>query len=274
MLGAVIGDIIGSSYEFNNIKSKNFPLWTNQSRITDDTVCTIAVADSLIHNKDITNTLRSWCRRYPVGYGQKFKNWIDAPLPTPYNSWGNGAVMRISPVGFLYDDFNTSLKKGMEITNITHNHPDTAKAVEAYLMTMALIKSGVATQAIKEVIQTKYQYNMNRSVDKIRSTYDKFYVRCNKTVPEAIICALDAVSFEDAIRNAISLGGDSDTLACMTGALAELRFGIPPEMTRSALRYLDTGMKQVLRKLYQTPTQINTRRTPCPFPINNYERLF
>lgn len=115
---------------------------------------------------------------------------------------------------------------------------------------------------------------MNRSVDEIRSTYDKFYVRCNKTVPEAFICALDAVSFEDAIRNTVSLGGDSDTLACMTSALAELRFGIPPEMTRSALRYLDTGMKQVLRKLYQTPTPINTRRTPSPFPINNYERLF
>ncbi len=139
---------------------------------------------------------------------------------------------------------------------------------------MALIKGGIATQAIKEVIQTKYQYNMNRSVDEIRSTYDKFYVRCSKTVPEAIICALDAVSFEDTIRNAVSLGGDSDTLACMAGALAELRFGVPPEMTRSALRYLDTDMKQVLRKLYQTPTQINTSRTPCPFPINNYERLF
>ncbi len=256
MFGAVIGDIIGSAYEFNNVKTKDFPLWTKASHITDDTVCTIAVADSILNHKPIVETLQDWCRVYSIGYSKKFQEWVNSPFPEPYQSFGNGAVMRISPVGFLYRNVTEAIQKGTEITNITHNHPMAIQAVEAYLTTMHLIKNGENPHKIKAIIQEKYPYDMNRSVDEIRATYDKFYVRCERTVPEAIICALDATSFEDAVRNAVSLGGDSDTLACMAGALAELRFGVPTEMKQKALGYLNLEMAGILKQLYQEPKRI------------------
>lgn len=273
MLGAIVGDIIGSSYEFNNIKSKKIPLWITQSKITDDSICTLAVADSLLNRKPIVKTLQSWCRQYPVGYGKKFQEWIDSPSPKPYRSWGNGAVMRISPVGFLYENLKTALQKGCEITNITHNHPMSLKGVCAYLTTMFLLKKKISPITIKKIIQKKYHYDMDRSVDEIRETYNKFYVNCDRTVPEAILCTLNATSFEDAIRNAVSLGGDSDTIACMTGALAEIQFGIPSEISQKTLSYMDEKMKAIIKQLYQqSPIQINSQRVNLFHPINYHGR--
>lgn len=258
MFGAIIGDIVGSVYEFNNVKRKDFPFWTPTSHITDDTICTIAVADIVVNRKDPVQTMQDWCRRYPIGYAKRFQEWVDSPNPMPYESWGNGAVMRISPVGFAFSDMNQAYQTADKITQMTHNHHDSVQAVHAYLTTMDLVKKGIQPSEIKKRIQNQYQYDMSRSVDEIRAHYDKFYVRCAKSVPEAIICALDATSFEDGIRNAVSLGGDSDTLACMAGAIAELRFGVPPEMQQKALTYLDNDMKNVLNQLYALPTQIKT----------------
>ncbi len=254
MLGAIIGDVIGSPYEFNNVKHKNFDLWTPHSKLTDDSICTLAVADIILHDKPIEQTLQSWCRQHPVGYSKTFQAWVNSDTPSPYESWSDGAVMRISPVGFLYTDLNAALHKAIAITQVTHNHLIALQGVEAYLTAMFLIKDKKETTQIKEAIQSKFPYDMTRSVDDIRKTYDKFYVRCSKTVPEAIICALDATSFEDAVRNAVSLGGDSDTLACMAGALAELRFGIPDEIRQKAYGYLDNHMKSVLNELYHRQT--------------------
>ncbi len=254
MLGAIIGDIVGSAYEFHNVKEKDFDLWPKDAKITDNTVCTLAVADMILHTKEPAKTLQEWCRRYPVGYGKKFQEWIDSDNPKPYGSWGNGAVMRISPVGFYFNAPDKALEKALSITEVTHNHPLSLKAVAAYLQAMSLMKQGKNPQEIKDLVQHYYGYEMNRSVDEIRAHYNKFYVGCEKTVPEAMICALDATSFEDALRNAVSL-------ASMAGALAELRFGVPQEMKQKALGYLDSPMKILVNKFYTMKNYVNS---PAP----------
>lgn len=268
MLGAIIGDIIGSVYEARNIKSKDFELFSSNCRFTDDTVCTVAVADALINGKTAFETLRMWGKKYkdiqnppgffPTFFSGGFATWLESDNPVPYQAKTNGCVMRISPVPFLIRDLKTAEKKAIEITNLTHNHPDSINAALAYIRTIHMCQKEAPLFDIKNALSYYHGYDMNRTVDDIRPLYNKFYGSCNKSVPEAIICALDATSFEDTVRNAVSLGGDSDTLACMAGAIAEARFGIPDDIKKKARTYLPNEILTIMDKMYHIPVLIKS----------------
>ncbi len=243
MLGAVIGDIVGAPYEGRGrqIKTKDFPLFGPYSRFTDDTVCTAAVADILMHDKPPAETMQQWCRRHPrKGYGGNFGRWIYSPDPAPYKSWGNGAGMRVSPAAYLNkDSLSNALEASDKVTAVTHNHPEGMKGARAITHAIWLAFNGADPQEIRSEIVSTYGYDLSRSVDEIRPDYS-FDVSCQGTVPEAITCALEATSFEDAVRNAVSLGGDSDTLAAIAGPIAEALHGIPREIEEEAeCRLLD-----------------------------------
>jgi ADP-ribosylglycohydrolase len=251
MLGAIIGDIVGSVYEFDNIKSKDFPFFREDSRVTDDTVCTIAVADIILNYKEPVETMVYWCRKYPgMGYGNRFVKWFDLPWQEPYGSFGNGAAMRVSPAAFLAPSIQHARGLATIVTEITHNHPEGMKGALATTDAIWLAFNSVKPQEIRTHIETTYGYDMNRTVDAIRPTY-RFDETCMGTVPEAIVCALEAKDFEDAIRNAISIGGDSDTLAAITGAIAEARFVIPDELCQEALRRIPDDLRTVILQMYQ-----------------------
>ena len=257
MLGSVIGDIVGSRYEFHNIKTKEFSLFDDSCCFTDDTILTCAVAEHLISNKPIDVTLRKWAlkyqdRKYENGtidaFGKGFMQWVKTGISI--NSASNGCVMRISPIFHMLQNRNLDFQKVDEITKITHNHPESLNAVHAYIETGFLIKNKISLNKIKNIIENKYKYDLNQSIDEIRIGYNKFYVKCKNSVPQAIICALNAKSYEDALRNAVSLGGDSDTLACMAGGLAELRFEIPENIIIQAKKYMDDDIINLIKRFY------------------------
>ena len=254
MLGAVVGDIVGSVYEFRGMKRKEFePLFHPQSRFTDDTVCTVAVADALLNGKHPAIALREWCRRYQDvgGWGQRFAMWFIADEVEPaYGSFGNGAAMRIGPVGFLARDEAQVAEWAAEITSITHNHPDALAAAQATALAIYWLRHGRPPDEVRQTLQDRFQYDLSKSVDEIRPTYQRTE-SCAKSVPQALICALQATGFEDAIRNAVSLGGDADTQAAIAGSLAEARFGIPEPTAKAGWGYLPTDMRQVLTAAYQ-----------------------
>ena len=227
MLGAIIGDIAGSIYERYSIKTKDFPFFGDSCRLTDDSVCTIAVADVLLHDLPPAETMQKWCRRYPgAGYGGNFGMWIYADPPEPYNSYGNGAAMRVSPAAFLnHSNLDAALAASDKVTEITHNHSEGMKGARATTHAIWLAYQGERPENIRQVITTEYGYDLTQTVDEIRPDYS-FDVTCQGSVPQAITCALESVSFEDAVRNAISLGGDADTLAAIAGPIAEAMHGI------------------------------------------------
>lgn len=251
MWGAVIGDIVGSIYEWDNVKTKDFgPLLQPQSFFTDDTVCTIAVADILLNKKDPASTMRAWCRQHPdAGYGGNFKDWIYDADMGPYNSWGNGSAMRVSPAALLAGSREQMIESVHSVTIITHDHPEGIKGALATADAIYALRRGGTAADVRGLIEREYDYPLNRTVDLIRPDYD-FDVSCQGSVPEAIICALEATDFEDAIRNAISLGGDSDTIACIAGAIAEARFGISKELIAEASSRLPDDLRGMMDKLY------------------------
>lgn len=258
MFGAIIGDIIGSAYEFHNVKTKNFPLFTPKSCFTDDTILTCAVAEWLFLGGKPETVLRQWGnlykeRTYENGtvsaFGKNFMKWLETGKSS--NSKTNGCVMRLSPIGILENDMNKALDKALRLTAITHNHPESITATKAYIETMFLVKKKTPIPLIKNYITTKYEYDLSKSIDEIRPNYNKFYCSCKNSVPQAIICALNATSYEDAIRNAVSLGGDSDTLACMAGGIAELRFEIPEPIRKQACQRIDNNILSIIRTFYQ-----------------------
>ena len=254
MLGAIIGDIVGSVYEWHPIKTKDFPFFADDGFFTDDSVCTVAVADILLHDLPPAETLQKWCQRYPGrGYGGYFSLWIHADPPEPYDSYGNGAAMRVSAAAFLNrDDLAAALAAADKVTEITHNHPEGMKGARATTHAIWLAFHGEDPADIRQVITTEYSYDLTKTLDEIRPDY-AFDVTCQGTVPQAITCALESVSYEDAVRNAISLGGDADTLAAIAGAIAEVMHGIPDEIKRQAKdRYLTEApdMIAVLHKVY------------------------
>lgn len=253
MWGAVIGDIVGSIYEWDNVKTKDFgPLFQSGSFFTDDTVCTVAVADILLNGKDPATVMRAWCRQHPdAGYGGNFKDWVYDADMGPYNSWGNGSAMRISPAALLADSREQMLENARRVTAITHNHPEGLKGALATVDAIYALRRGAAPAEVRSFIELEYDYPLNRTLDMIRPDYD-FDVSCQGSVPEAIICALEATDFEDAIRNAVSLGGDSDTIACIAGAIAEARFGVPQAFVIEAEGRLDSAMRTVLAALYKS----------------------
>lgn len=247
MLGAIIGDIIGSVYELHPIKTTDFPLFQQHSRFTDDSVLTVAIADAILQRSGYADSLRAFGRRYPdAGYGGAFYNWIFDPESKPYKSWGNGAAMRVSPVGFAFSTVEMVLQEAERTAMVSHNHPEGIKGARAVALAVFLARTGWDKASIREEIRRRFGYHLDRTVAEIRPTY-RFDVSCQGTVPEAIVAFLDSTDFEDAIRKAISLGGDSDTLACIAGGIAQAYYKvIPPEIVREARRRLPTVLLQTI----------------------------
>ena len=252
MLGAIIGDIAGSAFEFNNYRSKDFtPFFHAKARFTDDTVCTVAIADALLTGKAPAATLREWCRRYfdNGGWGQRFALWIGDDDMGPYNSLGNGGAMRVSPAGLLADSVDDAISLANYVTAITHSHPEGMRGAAATAVAIHLAKSGTSSDGIRQAITERFGYNLSMTVDQIRPGY-RHTERAADSVPQALVCALEATDFEDAIRNAISIGGDSDTIAAIAGGVAEARFGIDEAIATQAWRLLPADMRAVLSDLY------------------------
>jgi ADP-ribosyl-[dinitrogen reductase] hydrolase len=252
MLGSVIGDIVGSVYEFDNYKYKNFsPFFHQDAFFTDDTICTIAVADSLLNNIEPSQSLRHWCRKYwhIGGWGLRYQKWVLDESMGPYNSCGNGSAMRVSPAGYLAKSIDHAIELSNRVTEVTHNHPEGLKGAAATAVAIYIAKSTQNAENVRTAIVERFGYDLSRCVDQIRKTYE-YNELAQTTVPEALICALDANNYEDAIRNAISIGGDSDTIAAIAGGVAEALFGIDESIREKGLSYLPEDMKQVLHAFY------------------------
>jgi ADP-ribosylglycohydrolase len=249
MIGAIAGDIIGSIYEHRPIKTKDFPLFRESSRFTDDTVLTVALAHAILNQHPYDDSLRTLGRRYPsAGYGRSFYEWLNAENPRPYNSWGNGSAMRVSPVGFAFATEEEVLSQANMTAAVTHNHPEGIKGAQAVALAVFKARTGSGKERIRNRISQHFDYDLDRTVDEIRKGY-AFDVSCQGTVPEAIIAFLDSASYEDAVRNAVSLGGDSDTLACITGGIAEAFYGgVPADVRREALARLPPDLLEIVRQ--------------------------
>ena len=233
MIGAIAGDIIGSVYEPAPIKSTDFPLFQPRSRFTDDSVLTVAIADALLTGRSYLDTVRDWGRRYPhAGYGGAFFEWLCAADPQPYHSWGNGSAMRVSPVGWAFDSEDEVLRQARLSAAITHDHPEGIKGAQATALAVYLARTGAEKATIRARIQTPFGYDLAGTVDALRPGY-MFDVSCQGSVPAALIAFLDAESYEETVRNAVSLGGDSDTLACIAGGIAEAFYGGVPDSIRA-----------------------------------------
>jgi ADP-ribosylglycohydrolase len=225
MLGAIAGDIIGSIYEATGFKSKVFQLFDGASRFTDDSVLTIAVAKAILEGLDYRTAILALGRRYPdAGYSGQFRAWLASELPCAYQSYGNGAAMRVSPVGFAFDNEQRVLSEARRTAELSHDHPEGIKGAQATALAVFLARTGATKQAIRTELATRFEYDLGRTVDEIRSTY-RIDLSCQGTVPQAVVCFLESDSFEDAVRNAVSLGGDSDTLACIAGTIAHAFYG-------------------------------------------------
>lgn len=264
MLGAIIGDMVGAPYEFNPIKTKDFELFTDESTYTDDTILTVAVAEALLTVGDIPDpdpsrlsaiigyNLRKWARRYPNpkgGYGNMFNAWINSNDPEPYNSYGNGAPARVSPAGWIYDEGKVTRRVAFLTAGVTHNHPEAIDATEAVALAIYEARKGYGKDRIAEYIEDIYDYDISTDLDVIRLSYN-FTERAKDTVPQAIRCYLESTSFEDAIRNAVSLGGDADTLAAIAGSIAEAEYGIPDDIKQEAMKRLPSDMQEVVKAFY------------------------
>lgn len=252
LIGAIAGDIIGSIYEFNPIKSIDFPLFKEHSRFTDDTVMTIANADWLLTGDSLSGIMLDYGNRYPrAGYGKSFYNWLQKDIPQPYNSFGNGSAMRVSPVGWVLDTLEETLKKAKESAEITHNHPEGIKGAQATAACIYLARTGKSKQEIKGYIESTFGYNLSQTCDEIRIAY-QFDVTCQGSVPESIIAFLESKDFEDAIRLAISLGGDADTMGAITGSIAEAYYrNVPDHIKEEILKRLPEEFINVMEKFYK-----------------------
>ncbi|MCX7113096.1 MAG: ADP-ribosylglycohydrolase family protein [Proteobacteria bacterium] len=249
MIGAITGDIVGSVYEWHNIKSKEFLLFTDKCFFTDDSILTIALADTILTGTPYIENLKTFYRWYPQGgYGGSFHKWAQSKHSEPYNSWGNGAAMRISPVGYAFDDLDTVLREAEKFTAITHNHTEGIKGGQSVAASIFLARTGKTKEEIRHYIETQFGYDLCRHVDDIRPTYT-FDVSSQGTVPQAIRAFLDSTDFEDAIRTAISLGGDSDTLACITGGIAQGFYGgVPSGIQKTVYSILDERLGAITRR--------------------------
>ena len=253
MFGALIGDLVGSVYEWNNYKAKDFqPLIHPRAFLTDDTVLTVAVADAFLNGRGLVDSFKDWGGRYPnSGWGGRFSRWLFSEDAEPYGSFGNGAAMRVSPVVLLADDLDEILELARLSAAVTHDHPEGVKGAQVTAMAIHYARLGYASEDIRSLVADFSGYNLDRSVDDIRPGY-RFDVTCQGSVPEALICALEATSFEDALRNAIYIGGDSDTLAAIAGPVAEARFGIPQAIGMEAWARVPMDMRSVIERLYES----------------------
>lgn len=249
VLGAITGDMVGSVYEFENHKTKSFPLFTAQSTFTDDTILTVAVADVLLNGGTYTEAFKRYYQLYPNpcgSYGARFQSWAASEKSAPYGSWGNGSAMRVSPVAYGFDTLDEVLDAARQTAAVTHNHPEGIKGAQATAMAIFLARQGKSKDVIRSTVTAQFDYDLSRTLDQIRPTY-QFNESCQETVPEAITAFLESVSFEDAIRCAISLGGDSDTLTCITGAIAEAFYGqVPTAIADQVWQRLDQPLRAVV----------------------------
>lgn len=264
MYGAVLGDIVGSVYEWHAIKTKDFPLFSEHSRFTDDSVMSMAVAevcldiagkaDGLPADDDIralfADAMRKWGKKYPrAGYGGSFRRWLAAPGAEPYNSWGNGSAMRASAAGWLFDSLEKTRHIARLSAEVTHNHPEGIKGAESTACAIYILRTGGTKADVKDYVVREFCYDLDRTVDGIRPKYS-FDVSCQGTVPEAIICFLEGSSTEDTVRNAVSLGGDADTLGCIAGSIAEAMWGVPEALKAEVEKRVDSQMQQILRNVH------------------------
>lgn len=240
ILGAAAGDIVGEIYEFNNLRSEEFPLFAEESTFTDDTVMTYAVADALLRAFDegepistaLIECMREYGRRHPMrGYGFRFDNWLhsDRTHPEPYNSWGNGSAMRVSPAAWVCSTLESVEFVAAETAKVTHNHPEGIRGAQATASCIYLARIGTSNDDIRTFVSTRYGYDMDFTLDQIRPTYE-FVESCQGSVPQAIEAFLESDGFEDAIRKAISIGGDSDTIGAIAASIAQGRYGVPDEI--------------------------------------------
>ena len=257
MYGAILGDIIGSPYEFDmGNKSKDFPLFSRNSTYTDDTVMTIAVADAFLNAPEDEEMIRQrliasmqrFGKLFPrAGYGGMFRRWLKESDPKPYGSYGNGSAMRVSSVGWLFDDLQTVRHMARLSAEVTHNHPEGIKGAEATASAIFLARTGSTKAEIKACIEEHFHYDLSRTCDEIRPTYHHVE-SCQETVPEAITAFLEGDSFEDVIRTAVSLGGDCDTLTAIAGSMAEGFYGVPEELKQQCRERLPEDLRQVLER--------------------------
>ena len=264
MIGAIIGDVIGSVYEFNNHRSKEFPLFQASSDFTDDSVLTFATAKVLLDGGDYAATYQQFARAYPHrGYGGRFSRWIKLDDPKPYNSFGNGSAMRIAPIGFAFADAETTLEEAKRSAEVTHNHPEGIKGAQAVALAIWMARKGEGKAAIQRAIEKQFGYDLSRDCDFIRQV-NKFDETCQGSVPEAITCFLESVDFEDCIRLSISIGGDSDTIACIAGGIAQAYYRDIPNwiitetkarLPQEFLEILDRFEERTLRDSSQRPGQ-------------------
>ncbi|MHA1584790.1 MAG: ADP-ribosylglycohydrolase family protein [Promethearchaeota archaeon] len=257
MLGAIFGDIVGQPFEIHPIKSKDFPLFNPNSHFTDDTILSVAIAKWILEAGDLASIVQKFARTYPnSGYGSNFIQWIYQTDPKPYNSWGNGSAMRVSPVGYAYDNIEDVLLYAKKSAEITHNHPEGIKGAQATASAIFFARTGKTKQEIKKFISSSFSYDLSFSLDEIRPGYH-FDASCQGTVPQAIVAFLESTSFEDAIRNAVSLGGDSDTLACITGGIAQAFYGIPLRCVDYVFGKLDKNLANIVREFTEKYRCIN-----------------
>lgn len=263
MIGAIIGDIAGSRFEWHNRKSKDFEFFNKHCRFTDDSVMSLAVCEALLNSKDNNSDLgeetvismQKSGSTYPrAGYGGAFRKWLKADNPQPYNSWGNGSAMRVSGCGYAGNTVDEVKALSESVTEVTHNHPEGLKGAEAVAVAVFLARTGHSIPEIKDYISGNY-YPMDFTLDEIRDSYT-FDVSCQGSVPQALEAFFESDGFEDAIRNAVSIGGDSDTIAAITGSVAGAYYGVPVEMRKDALSYLSDDLKDILLRFeeaYVTP---------------------
>ena len=244
MLGAIAGDVIGSIYEFENHKSTEFPLLQSSCRFTDDTVLTVAVAETLLTGTPYVQTFHDYFRLYPnAGYGETFYRWARTESTEPYNSWGNGSAMRVSPVGFAFDTEEEVLAEARRSAEVTHNHPQGIKGAQAVALAIWLARRQATQQEIREEIRRRFGYALLVPLDLIRPGYT-FDVSCQGSVPIAITAFLESTDWEDAVRKAVSVGGDTDTIACITGGIAQAFYGeVPGAIAEQVLDRLTTPLR-------------------------------
>ncbi len=257
MLGAIIGDIIGSVYEWHNVKTTEFPLFSKHCRPTDDSVMSIAVADGLIRSfrqdeetikRAVIESMQHYGRKYPnAGYGGSFRRWLGSRDPQPYNSWGNGSGMRVSSAGWLASSLAETENLAKLTAEVTHNHPEGIRGAQAVAAGVYLARAKRGKEEIQEYIEKRYGYDLSIPLDEIRAEYE-FDVSCQGSVPWAIRAFLEGGSYEETVRLAVSIGGDSDTIACMAGAIAEPFFGIPEEIKEKGVGIMDEYLRGKVEK--------------------------
>ncbi|MHB8766970.1 MAG: ADP-ribosylglycohydrolase family protein [Deferrisomatales bacterium] len=251
MIGAIAGDIIGSTYEFRPLKTTDFPLFAEGSTFTDDTVLTVATAVALLDGGDYAGHYRRWGLRYPdLGYGSMFRQWLRSEDLRPYGSYGNGSAMRVAPIGWAFDTLEEVLREAESSARATHDHPEGIKGAQAVAGSVFLARAGAGKDGIR-AFATSFGYDLGRTLDAIRPAY-RFDETCQGSVPESLLCFLESEDFEGAVRNAVSLGGDADTMACIAGGIAEALYGGVPEGIRHrVLRLITVEMGSLVNRFFK-----------------------